>query len=155
MPGEALDFARESARQLVFRVGGSVFAARVEHVVETMRPLPVAPLRDAPTYVQGVAVIRGKPTPVVDVGGLVGTSACTAPTRFVVVRVGERHAALAVDQVIGLLPLDLVEPLSELCGPNAAALSASGAQGELTLLLDLIRLVPAETWPVGEGRRSA
>lgn len=159
MPGEALeDFARDTARQLVFRVGGSVFAARVEHVVETMRPLPVVGLPDAPAFLLGVSVIRGKATPVVDVGRLAGadrSDAAPSSARFVVVRVGERRAALAVDQVIGVLPLVLVEPLSELCGPASGALSASPADGELLLLLDLVRLVPPEGWAVVDRPGSA
>src|ERR1700722_17876256 len=72
-----------------------------------MRPLPVEPLMGAPSFVLGLATIRGSPTPVVDVGRLLGPSASSftpavspSSARFVSLRLGDRTAALAVDAVL-------------------------------------------------------
>ena len=84
---------------LVARIGTAVGAIPVAHVVETMRPLPIEPLPHAPPFVAGVAIVRGEPVPVIDGARLLGVPA-DAPGRFVVVRAGERRAALAVDSVL-------------------------------------------------------
>ena len=58
---------------LVFRFAGRIGAVPAELAVETMRPLPVEGLPAAPSFVAGVALIRGVPTPVVDLAALVGS----------------------------------------------------------------------------------
>ena len=52
---------------LVFRVLTFHCALPLEHVSETMRPLPVEPIAGVISPVAGVAIIRGGPVPVVDV----------------------------------------------------------------------------------------
>ena len=49
-------------------------ALPLEHVVETMRPLPVEPLGDAPRFILGLSIVRGEPIPVVDVGAANATT---------------------------------------------------------------------------------
>ena len=51
---------------LLFHVGASVCALRLEDVGETMRPLPVSPLPETAAFVLGLAIVRGAPTPVID-----------------------------------------------------------------------------------------
>jgi len=90
---------------LVVRVQARVCALPLAHVVETMRPLPIEPIAGMPPFVRGVCLIRGAPTPVVDLGALLGTP-CDDIRRFVTVRLGDRQVALCTDAVIGIHHLD-------------------------------------------------
>ena len=117
-------------------------------VAETMRPLPIEPFASMPAFVLGVAVIRGRPTPVVDAGALVGAPA-ERPTRFVTIKTGARTCALAVDSVIGIgdLATGSLEALPALLDRSNGAVSAIGAvDAELLVVLESMRIVPAAAW---------
>jgi purine-binding chemotaxis protein CheW len=88
-----------SEHVLVCRSRGIQIALPLEHVVETMRPLPIEPIGSAPLFVLGLALVRGEPIPVVDAARLIGGTASEA-TRFVTLRAGARSVALAVDAVL-------------------------------------------------------
>jgi purine-binding chemotaxis protein CheW len=87
---------------LCVQVLGWRCAIPLEHVVETMRPLPVLPLAGAPQLVLGLAVVRGRPLPVVDAAALFGGSAPAAAGRFVSLRAPGRQLVLAVGAVDGV-----------------------------------------------------
>ena len=83
------------ARLLICRVGTKACGLPLEHVLETMRPLPVQTLPSVPPFVMGVAIVRGNPTVVLDARRLLGGSgASTPPGRFVSLKLGSRNAAL-------------------------------------------------------------
>ena len=86
---------------LLCRVGDLLCALPLEHVEETMRPLAVQPISGMPSFIRGLAVVRGTPIPVVDAGALLCGHASHA-TRFVTVKTGSRRIALAVDAVVGV-----------------------------------------------------
>lgn len=89
-------------------------ALPVSSVEETMRPLPVESVEGAPGFVVGVALVRGEPTPVVDLRVLLGGAGEREPARrWVTLRGRGRRVALAVDAV------DRVETLT---GERATAL---------------------------------
>jgi purine-binding chemotaxis protein CheW len=95
--------ADQRARLLLLcRIPICVIALPVEHVRETMRPLPIVPLTsEAPAFVKGISIIRGEPIPILDPCRLFnGRESC--PGRFVTIRVGSRTVALVVDEVIGI-----------------------------------------------------
>lgn len=119
-------------------------------VVETMRPLPVQPLAGQPAFVRGIAVIRGAPTPVVDLAALVSGGDAAPAARFVTVRVGDRRVALAVETVLGLTRLapSVEAGLGPLLGyVSEAAVTALGAlDSSLLVVLDTTRVVPEEVW---------
>jgi purine-binding chemotaxis protein CheW len=106
-----------------------------------------------PPFVQGVAVIRGMPVPVVTAALLLGENGPSSPaTRFVAIKAAGRRVALAVDQVLGIRAIDAKE-LSGLPPLLAAAseqvVSAIGTlDGELLLVLRSGRFVPEEVWTV-------
>jgi len=87
----------------------------ITDVAEVMRPLPIEGLANTPPFVLGVSIVRGMPTPVVDAARLLApaggqradahAAGAVVPTRFVVMRVGERRVALAVEAVLGVRPL--------------------------------------------------
>lgn len=138
---------------LVTRVGGVACAFPIAHVVETTRPLPVEPIRGAGdkalAVVEGLAMIRGAPVPVVDVRKLLGMPGAAA-TRFVVVRTAQRRIALMVDAVIDVRRIDEealpgLPPLLD--GADKGALSAIGAlDAALLIVLDAARVLPDDGW---------
>ena len=134
---------------LLIRAGDRCCALDLLHVVEIMRPLPVDAVAHMPAFVRGLSIIRGAPTPVVSLAALLADSG-GPPTRFVVVRAGERQVALAVDAVLGVFELDpatlrALPPL--LRRADSDALQAVAAlDGQLLLLLNSGNIVPDEVW---------
>lgn len=139
-----------SRSALLVTAGPRTCAVPLAHVVETMRPQPVTPLAGSPAFVSGAAVIRGAATPVVDLRRLLGADEPAAPGRFVTIRAGERHAAIAVDAVLGVTDLgdtQLAE-LPALLGDAARdVVDAIGTRDAgLLVVLRAARLVPAAVW---------
>jgi purine-binding chemotaxis protein CheW len=131
---------------LICRVSSKLCGLPLEHVLETMRPLPLEELANMPDFVRGVALIRGRPTPVLDGCRLLGSPAThSASARLVTFKLGERQAALWVDAVVGIrsvegaaleqLPLVLRESQREQID-RLGALDA-----ELLLVLEHTRLL--------------
>lgn len=142
---------------LLFRADAHLCAFGLEHVLEIMRPLPVAPVAGAPPFVRGVSVIRGVPTPVVDAAALVGTGGRPA-TRFVLVK-GDRHpAAFAVDEVLGVRDIapESLHELSPLLGAaDPALVLALGVVGtEPLAFLHAARIVPDSMWAALDAERT-
>lgn len=133
--------------QLFTRVGALGCAIPIEHVIETMRPLPIEPLGDATEPVRGVAIVRGAPVPVVDLAALLGQPG--RPSRLVIVRAGERRVGLLVDAVEAVRELDgaqlaaLPPLLRDARHDRVARIGALDA--ELMVVLDVARLVPEAT----------
>jgi purine-binding chemotaxis protein CheW len=154
--------AQESDRFLLCRIGTALGALALSDVREIMRPLPVEPLMSPPSFVLGLALIRGMPTPVIDAARLLGAhavpSSASGPSpfgRFVSLKVGERTAALAVDAVldiraIGAALLADIPPL--LRATEAGLVSTLGAlDARLLLVLEAARLVPESVWSMIEA----
>lgn len=138
-----------SSSSLLCRVRDVLCALPLENVEETMRPLPVEPIAGVPSFVQGLAVIRGVPIPVVDAASILSGDA-SHPTRFVTVKTGTRRIALAVDAVVGIIEIppdavDVLPPLFQSHGLDA--ISAIGVlDADLLLVLRSTRLVPDDVW---------
>lgn len=137
---------------LICRVRRQYAALSVLDVIETMRPLPVEALAGAPSFVRGLSVVRGVPVPVVDLGALLGVAEPASPDRFVTLRTGRRHVALAVEAVLGVRRLSesaLRELPPLLGGASAEAVSAVGTlDGQLLFVLSTARIVPESVWAV-------
>jgi purine-binding chemotaxis protein CheW len=139
---------REDRRLLVVRGGSRRVGLPIEAVRETMRPLPIEPLPEVPAWVLGVAIIRGEPVPVVDLGGLFGGATNRGDLRrFVTVRVEGRTVALAVEAVLDVArvsadDLDQLAPLvTHAVSEALEALALHDAA--LLYVLDASRIVPA------------
>src|SRR5215218_2672569 len=102
-PGQTAPVAEEAAgvSSLVFRAGSLLCALALDDVIETMRPLPTHPLAGTPAFVLGISILRGVPTPVIDVARLLGGGDATI-TRFVAVRTERGPVAFATDDVLGI-----------------------------------------------------
>jgi purine-binding chemotaxis protein CheW len=147
------------SRSLLCREGARLCAVPLAYVIETMRPLPLVALAGMPTFVSGMSVIRGVPTPVVSLGGLLGAVESPEPSRFVTVKTGPRTVALAVEEVVGVRDLSTA-PLAELpplLGEAAAAVVAAvgAVDAELLVVLRSARWVPAEVWQAIEAEGPA
>jgi purine-binding chemotaxis protein CheW len=98
----------------------------------------------------GVSVVRGSAVPVVDLGAVVGTTDPGLPARFVTIRLGDRTAALAVSQVVGVrdLATALLEQMPPLLrGASADVVQAMGTlDAQLLVVLRSSRLLPEEVW---------
>lgn len=129
---------------LVMRARGRSCALPLAHVVETLRPLPAAPVEGAPAFVRGVSVIRGLPVTVVDLGALLSGAGGGEPERFVTLRVPDRPVALAVDAVVGVrtLPTAGLRPLLVAGGEPARAVAR--LDEALLAVLSSARLAPED-----------
>jgi purine-binding chemotaxis protein CheW len=129
-------------------------ALPLEHVEETMRPLAVEAIVGAPSFVRGLAVVRGTPIPVVDVASLLSGDRSHA-TRFVTVKTGSRRIALTVDAVVGVveIPLGSLDALPLLFqDANRDVISAIGTvDAALLLVLRSTHLISEELWAVLEA----
>jgi purine-binding chemotaxis protein CheW len=143
---------------LLCRAGTVHCALPLELVEEAMRPLPIEAIAFVPAFVRGLAIVRGNPIPVIDVGALL-TGGLSPPTRFVTVKAGNRRAALAFSEVIGVRDLSRdsfngMPPL--LHAVNADAVSGvSALDAGLVVLLSTARLVPDDVWAALEPETPA
>ena len=138
------------------RIGAQLCAVPIEHVAETMRPLPVEPLEGMPPFVLGMAVIRNAATPVIHAGTLLGAAPTgQEPTRFLTLKVGARRVALAVDAIVDVLDVSALSlaglpPL--LRDASADVVSAIGVlDAHLLLLLRSTRMLPESMWSALES----
>jgi purine-binding chemotaxis protein CheW len=135
---------------LLCQVGSLVCGLPLEHISETMRPLPLEPFHGMPPFVDGLSIIRGAPVPVVDLARLLGNDNGARRTRLVVVKVHERHVALSVEQVIGVRSIDVTasDALPPLLGSaRADFVSAVGSlDAHLLVVLESGLILPASTW---------
>jgi purine-binding chemotaxis protein CheW len=132
---------------LLCRAGTLLCAIPLEHVIETLRVLPVEAVSGAPRYVRGLSVIRGAVVPVIDASLLVGDQS-TSPERLITIRTGSRTIALAVETVVGISALgeETVTALPPLLRDAASeAIAAIGTlDAELLIFLRAARMVPPD-----------
>jgi len=128
---------------LIVEVESRVCALPLAHVIETMRPLPIESLADVPPFVRGVAIIRGIPTPVVDLGAMLGRlNECVE--RFVIVRIGQKQIALSVSTVLGIRDLERAMMIQEL--PSLLKGASKDVVEEIGTLDEQVLLILREGW---------
>lgn len=145
------DSALHTSPVFVVMAGTRACAFPLHYVAETMRPLPIQPVAGTPNCVRGVSVIRGTPTPVVDLKALLDNGEnCPSYGRFVTLKLEDRQVAIGVDRVVGLRYLDSTQlgdlpPL--LRDVNADLIESFGTRdAQLLLLLRAARIVSEEVW---------
>ncbi len=144
---------------LIVQAGMHTCALPIEHVVETMRPLPIEPVANMPLFVLGLSIIRGTPVPVVELSALIGAGPASTGYRCVLLRIENRHVALTVQEVIGIRALDpslLREWPPLLREAHTDLIAALGTLDQrLLLVLQMARIVPDAVWQMlaaGERR---
>jgi purine-binding chemotaxis protein CheW len=108
-----IEHAAGTRKALIVGVKSCVYAVPLKHVIETMRPLPVERISGVPSFVRGLSIIRGIPTPVVDLGAILDTPG-ESGERFVTLRVGDKQIALSVNEVLGVRDLDAILTVREM-----------------------------------------
>lgn len=157
----ALGGTRASSRLLVLRVGSQLCGVPVAYVLETCRPLPVESLPNAPAFVAGVALLRGRATPVVDGRRLLGHASEGKAARFIALKFGaddSRVVALTVDAVIGVreVKAEQLESLPGVLSADQPLLQALGTlDSELLFLIEHARLLPDALWAELERARAS
>jgi purine-binding chemotaxis protein CheW len=135
---------------LVVSVGSQACFVPLDHVVETTRPLPVETVVGTPPFVRGLSVIRGAPVPVVDLAAVIGAAETGSVSRFIVLRLGDRRVALAVDAVSGVREIDaasMEEMPPLLGGASAEIIAAIGTlDTQFLLVLRATRIVSEDIW---------
>ncbi|MCY1139727.1 chemotaxis protein CheW [Actinoplanes sp. Pm04-4] len=134
---------------LVFRAGPLLCALQLDEVIETMRPLETRALAGTPAFVRGITVLRGVPTPVIDVSRLLGGGPAEAE-RYLAVRTERGAIALATGEIVGIRIVE-AEPTGGhpalLGGGSTRMVAGVGTLGaEPLLLLQSLRAVPDEVW---------
>lgn len=107
-------------------------------------------IEDAPASVIGITTIRGKPTPVIDLGAALGERDGHMFSRLVTLRVGERSVALAVAEVPGIRTLEPsaleeLPPLVRNMAPGYAD-RIGLLDSELLVVLRSSVMVPETVW---------
>ena len=112
-----------------------------------------------PVFVRGLSIVRGEPTPVVDLGLLLQGEALSLRRRWILLRVGERRVALAVEGILGIQTLEAaalreMPPLLSRAHPELIQGLGALDRG-LLLVLEPAHILPRERWPApkatGEG----
>jgi len=134
---------------LVFRAGPLFCALPLADVIETMRPLSTRPLAGTPPYVRGLTILRGEPSPVIDMTRLL-TGTTAEIDRYVAVRAGRGPMACATGPVLGVQTVHATAPegpSTMFTGASRSLIAAVGRFGtEPLLVLRSIRTVPDEVW---------
>lgn len=119
-----------------------------------MRALPVEPVAGAPAFVAGVAVVRGRAVPVLDLGRLM-TGEASVYRRFISLRIGADQVVLAVAELGGTRRIDLERfgRLPPVLGDASAHVTTLAAlDGALLHVLTSARLI--ELGAMSSTRRS-
>jgi len=153
MAQTGVDGTGEGGVSLVFRAGSMLCALRLDEVIETMRPLAVRALAGAPAFVRGVCIMRGVPTPVVDVARLLGGEQAEA-VRFVAVRTERGPVAFATGAVLGIRATAAggAAHVGLLTGASSRLVAGVGTlDNEPLLMLQSMRVVPDHVWMQAAG----
>ncbi|HET6337902.1 MAG TPA: chemotaxis protein CheW [Polyangiales bacterium] len=146
---------------LLCQVDASYLAIPISHVIEVTRPLGVTRLPDAPSWVAGVAVLRGIATPVIDARKLLAGAAESGEvrsppppaSRWVSLRIDDRRVALAVDAVLrahSLAP-DMRHAVPPLLGSTRAITALGTLDQKLLMVLAGAQLLASEAFASMEG----
>ncbi len=134
---------------VLVRTGPRISGFPVAHVVETMRPLPPTRFVESPGFVRGASIIRGRATPVVDLGALLGVPDSDV-RRYLTIRAASGHLALAVEEVLGVrnVAASVFFPLPPLLGGSEDALvdRIGVLDSRLLLVLRAGRILPSDLW---------
>lgn len=154
-PEEPLPTARQ-ARACLVQLEGTRFAVEVRYAREVVVFDEVTMVPLAPPHLLGVVNLRGSVMPLVDIRPFLGIEAPRAvrESRALVVEHASTQAALLIDEVHGLEPLDGLAPAGEDADGDFSAGRLEREDGAVALL-DVGRILSSLGGPGeadGEGR---
>lgn len=107
-----------------FRLADQDYAFRIEQIQEIVIPDQITRLPQVPAYVDGVTNLRGTIIPLINLRRLFGIEEQSqgAPTRAIVVNLGDRTIGCTVDDVSQVIRLsdEDIQPASSLPGSQQA-----------------------------------
>jgi len=128
-------------------LGGEQFAVDVRSVREVMVIERLTAVRGAPSFVLGVASLRGEVLAVIDVAPALGLPPCRIGPRgrALVIEPTTSQLAIATDQVLGLERFDEFRRNDASANEEAAAFGVGWLErdGAVVTLLDVSRVVNA------------
>lgn len=144
--------APPTRRACVVLLGGRPFAVDVTAAREIVVLHTTTRVPGAPASVLGVMKLRGSVLPVVEARPLLGLPAHLRSDRALVLADGERCAAVVIEGVVGLAPLDEVDPVPAAAGDLAMG-EVVAETGNRATLLDAPALLAAirRAWDPGPG----
>ena len=149
---------------VVFCVGEAWFAVDALATDELAAMQPLVPVPDAPLHIAGLANVKGRITPVLDLGRFLGLAAPSLPAetdagrnvfaRILVVASGRMRVGILSDRMSGLarLPAHALSPPDAVLGRRTHAFAqaqfddpaaTAGGASRLVVVLDLPRLLEA------------
>lgn len=130
-------------RFVLARVHALWCAVGLEHVAEVTRPRALIHFADGPDFLMGLTTLRDQLVPVLDLGRLL-VGEPTAATRLLRLRDSSHRAALAVEEVAGVVELapDVLQPLPSLLkGASQERIVALGQRdSQILAVLEAARL---------------
>jgi purine-binding chemotaxis protein CheW len=142
-------------RACVFTLAGTTYAFDVKSVEEVVVFDDATPVPRAPAYVLGVANLRGRVVPLVDVRALLGLAA-GRPGRDLtglVIRAGGWQVAMNVDAVVGLEEFEHVTPYQDatIVRGRRLVVGALRRRDTVAMLLDAGELLGALRGAAADG----
>jgi purine-binding chemotaxis protein CheW len=135
----------------IFELGGETYGLDIDTVHEILPMQPITRVPKAPVYVEGVINLRGKVTPVVDMGKRFGLNKAerTKNTRIVVVNIDGTTIGIIVDAVTEVLriPLTNIEsPSTVISAGDMGYLQGIAKLGDkIIILLDLGKVLSKDS----------
>lgn len=145
LPAQRDERASRVRTLVVFRIDAQRCALELQGVERVLPMVLVSPLPGAPDVVAGVVSLHGLLLPVLDLGGRFGLAprAWDPSGRLLVARAPRRLVAVAVDEVLGVEPVDVgaVAP-PPLQGPSGSPLEGIWTLPDgLVFIFDLASLL--------------
>jgi purine-binding chemotaxis protein CheW len=144
-----------------FIVGDVTYAVHIQKVREIANPLTIVELPKAPSSIGGVAEYRGDVVPVIDMRIRFGLPPAPASrrTKWIILDVGDRFAALVVDAVTDVFGTGGSElrPAPALGGgeDTRGIAGVTNYEGTLVFVLDVARFTTLTDALVVQGQISA
>lgn len=143
----------ETVQVVSFMVGNEEYALDVLNIQEIDRPMEITEVPRSAPFVRGVANLRGRVIPVLDLGAMLGRtpSGSEHSVRIIVVNHGTKTFGLAVDAVNEVLhiPVDRIEPTPHGSRMANCFRGVAKLEGRLVVLLHLGKL--AESHGIGSS----
>lgn len=102
----ALIFDQEDVFQLVgFHIGPKLLGADILTIQEIVRDPDISPIEDAPSFIKGIARLRGAFLPIIDLGQILGIKPSTPGDRtwVLVAQAGDKSIGYIVDDVTPII----------------------------------------------------
>ncbi len=150
---------REVVELVVARIDGRDYGFPVEDVVEVIAMISLAPVPESPAWLLGVADVRGRMVPVVDLRARLGLRSLPIglTTPILIVRRDDRWLGLVVDAVdeVLSLPAEAVDDMDDLVESSVVA-GIARWHARIVVVLEIAPLFSAAAiYPVpGAGARA-